>query len=255
MAIKKEKPEKITFQTIAEAKKNKQKIAMLTAYDYSFAKILDKAGIDIVFVGDSLGNVILGYENTLPVTMEDMIHHTKAVAKAVGKALLLTDMPYKSAITPEKALKNAELLIEAGAEGVKIEGIDDLNSIKEIIKAGIPVMGHLGFTPQKVKELGGYKIQRSPKIIDEAKKLEEAGVFSIVLEMIPDELAKKVTESVSIPTIGIGAGPYCNGQVLVTHDMLGLYEKPPSFVKKYADLNKEITKAVKKYIEDVKSNQ
>lgn len=231
----------------------KQKITMLTAYDYPLARILDECGIDIILVGDSLGNVILGYENTLPVTMEDMIHHTRAVRRGVKRSLLIADLPYQSYDEPKKALRNAQRLIEAGAEGVKPEGIDYLDSIKEIIKVGIPVMGHLGFLPQKVKELGGYKVQRSPKIIEEAKILEKAGVFAIVLEMVPDELAKEVTESVKVPTIGIGAGPYTDGQVLVTYDMLGLYPHPPKFAKKYVDLEKEIKKAVGKFIDEVRS--
>jgi len=223
---------------------------MLTAYDYSFAKILDSCEVDIILVGDSLGNVILGYENTLPVTMEDMIHHTKAVARGVKRALLISDMPYKSTLVPKTALENARRLVDAGARGVKIEGIDNFESISEIIQAGIPVMGHLGFTPQNVKELGGYKIQRSPQIIDEAKELEKVGVFSIVLEMIPPELAGKITDSIKIATIGIGAGPLCNGQVLVTYDMLGLYPNAPKFAKKYVDLEKEIRKAIKEFAED-----
>ena len=228
----------------------KSNIVMLTAYDYSFAKILDSCEVDIILVGDSLGNVILGYKDTLPVTMEDMVHHTKAVARGVKKALLISDMPNKSALVPETALKNAKRLVDAGARGVKIEGIDNFESILKIIRAGIPVMGHLGFTPQKVKELGGYKIQRSPQIIDEAKKLEKAGVFSIVLEMVPPELAAKITSSIKIPTIGIGAGSSCNGQVLVTYDMLGLYPNAPKFAKKYVDLEKEIRKAVGKFARD-----
>lgn len=225
-----------------------QRISMLTAYDYPFAKILDEAGVDIILVGDSLGNVILGYENTLPVTMQDMIHHTKAVAKGVDRALVIADMPNKSTATPQKALKNAKELIKAGADGVKIEGIADLKSIQKIIKAGIPVMGHLGFTPQKVKELGGYKIQRSPKIIDQAKKLEEIGVFAIVLEMVPPDLAKKVTTAIKIPTIGIGAGSDCDGQVLVTHDILGLTDKAPSFAKQRVNLRKIISCAIKEWM-------
>jgi len=240
--------EAITADKIRNLKSEIRKISMLTAYDYPFANILDEAGVDIILVGDSLGNVILGYENTLPVTMQDMIHHTKAVARGVKRALVVADMPNKSATTPKNALKNAKELLKAGADAVKIEGIDDLLSIKKLVKAGIPVMGHLGFTPQKVKELGGYRIQRSPKIIDEARKLKEIGVFAIVLEMIPPELANKVTSAVNIPTIGIGAGPDCDGQVLVTHDLLGLSSWMPSFVKPRVNLRKKVICAIKEWM-------
>lgn len=221
----------------------KRKLNMLTAYDYSLAKILDETAIDIILVGDSLGNVILGYENTLPVTMTDMVHHTKAVARGVKRAMVVADMPYRSV-----SLKNAQRLIKTGAQGVKIEGIEDIKVIKEIIKSGIPVMGHLGFLPQKVKELGGYKIQRDPKIIQEAKLLEKIGVFAIVLELIPPELAKQVTKAVKVPTIGCGAGLDCDGQVLVTYDLLGLYPKSPKFAKQYVDLSKIIKTAVQEFI-------
>lgn len=220
-----------------------KKISMLTAYDYSLARILDETAVDIILVGDSLGNVILGYENTLSVTMADMVHHTTAVARGVRRARLIADLPYRAV-----SLANAKRLIKAGAQGVKIEGIEDIKVIREIIKAGIPVMGHLGFLPQKVRELGGYKIQRDPKIIDEAKLLEKAGVFAIVLELIPAELAKKVTKAVKVPTIGIGAGKDCDGQVLVTYDMLGLYPKAPKFAKKYVDLSRSIKGAVARFI-------
>lgn len=243
--------EKVTPAKILRSKSRQKKITMLTAYDYSLAKILDETGLDIILVGDSLGNVILGYENTLPVTMADMLHHTAAVSRGVKRALLIADMPYKSATTPAKALSNAKLLVSAGAEGVKIEGMDDFAGIKKIIQAGIPVMGHLGFTPQKVKELGGYKIQRSPKIIEDAVKLEEAGVFSIVLEMVPSELAQKVCEAVNVPVIGCGAGPDCDGQVLVSYDLLGLYPDAPKFAKKRVDLRGEIKKAVGEFMGDV----
>jgi 3-methyl-2-oxobutanoate hydroxymethyltransferase len=221
----------------------KRRLNMLTAYDYSLAKILDETAIDIILVGDSLGNVILGYDNTLPVTMADMIHHTKAVARGVKRAMVIADMPYRSV-----NLKNAQRLIKAGAHGVKIEGISEIRVIKQIIKSGIRVMGHLGFLPQKVKELGGYKIQHDPKIIKEAKQLEKAGVFAIVLELIPPELAKRVTKAVKVPTIGCGAGPFCDGQVLVTYDLLGLYPKPPKFAKRYVDLKSLIKRAVAKFI-------
>ena len=218
---------------------------MLTAYDYSFAKILDEAGVDIVLVGDSLGNVILGYDDTIPVTMDDMVHHTQAVARGSKRALLISDLPYKSTADNKKALQNARRLVVAGAEGVKIEGVEDIGSIKKIVKSGIPVMGHLGLLPQKAKE---YKIQRAPQIIDEAKKLEQAGVFSIVLEMVSSDLAKKVSESVGIPTIGIGSGTQCDGQVLVTYDLIGLSDWMPRFVKPKANLKEIISCAVKEWM-------
>lgn len=216
---------------------------MLTAYDYSLAAILDQTAVDIILVGDSLGNVILGYDNTLPVTMADMIHHTKAVARGVKRAMLVADIPYRAL-----SLANARRLVKAGARGVKVEGIEGIKEIRTIVKAGIPVMGHLGFLPQKVKEYGGYKIQRDPGIIAEAKLLEKAGVFAIVLEMVPPELAKQVTRAVKIPTIGIGAGKDCGGQVLVTYDLLGLYPKAPKFAKKYVDLAGAIKRAVARFI-------
>ncbi|MFC1510840.1 3-methyl-2-oxobutanoate hydroxymethyltransferase [Candidatus Margulisiibacteriota bacterium] len=237
--------EKITASKVAKSKVQGRKLSMLTAYDYSLAKILDEAGLDIILVGDSLGNVILGYENTLPVTMADMIHHTKAVSRGVKRALLVADMPVGAM---EKAVENAKALVSAGAEAVKVEGVEEIGAITAIIKKGIPVMGHLGFLPQKVKELGGYKVQRSPKIVDEARQLEEAGVFSVVLEMVPEDLAAQVTQAVKIPTIGCGAGPYCDGQVLVSYDMLGLYPNAPKFAKKYVDLRAIISKAVREFM-------
>jgi len=235
--------EKVTTAKLQTSKSKLQKISMLTAYDYSFAKVLDDSGVDIILVGDSLGNVILGHKNTLPVTMEDMIHHTKAVAKGVERALHLADIPYKAC-----SLENARRLVEAGAEGVKVEGMADIEGVREIIKAGIPVMGHLGCLPQTAKE---YKVQRSSGIIEEAKILEQVGVFSLVLELVAPEIAKKATEALRIPTIGIGSGPHCDGQVLVTHDMLGLYPNAPRHAKKYVDLSSEIKKAVRNFISDI----
>jgi 3-methyl-2-oxobutanoate hydroxymethyltransferase len=235
----------------------RQKITMLTAYDYPFAKILDSAGTDIILVGDSLGNVALGYRNTLPVTMQEMIIHTKAVSRAVKRSMVIADMPFGSFQKDSKeALSNAIKLVKAGAEGVKIEGIEYLEAIKKIIKAGIPVIGHLGLTPQSVYKLGGYAKQgkdrkTAQKILKDAKALERAGCFAIVLEMIPDGLAKKISRSLEIPTIGIGAGPFCDGQVLVTADLVGLSDWSPSFAKKYINLKDLISKTVKKYIRDV----
>lgn len=233
--------EKVTLSKVKQSKVQGQKISMLTAYDYPMAKILDEACVDIVLVGDSLGNVVLGYENTLPVTMEDMIHHAKAVARGVKRALLVVDMPSKAAAMVEAAVKNAKLLQTAGAEAVKVEGVADLESIKAIIAAGLPVMGHIGLLPQQTKE---YKIQRSEVLIDQARQLEAAGVFALVLEMVEPELAKKISASVEIPTIGIGSGQGCNGQVLVTHDLIGLSAWSPKFVKRRLNLKEEIKKVV-----------
>ena len=230
-----------------------QKIVMLTAYDYPFAKILDEAGVDIVLVGDSLGNVALGYRDTLPVTMEEMVIHTWAVARAVKRALVVVDMPFGSFQEgDDKAVANAVKLVKAGAEAVKIEGAGYLSAVKKIIRAGIPVMGHVGFTPQSVNLLGkrmqGKDRRSAAKIIQDARALEKAGCFSIVLEVIPEELAAKATKAVKVPTIGIGAGKKVNGQVLVTNDLLGLYENPPSFVKPRANLRKIALQAIREFI-------
>lgn len=240
-----------------------KKIAVLTSYDYPTAKLLDESGMDIILVGDSLGNSALGYENTIPVTMEEMLHHVKAVVRGVSKAMVVADMPFMSyQLSPEQALLNASRFIkEGGANGVKVEGSVYLDSIKKIIDAGIPVMGHLGFTPQAVNQLGGYRVQgrtadEAKAILEGAKKLEKAGVFSLVLEMVPADTAKKVTDAVSIPVIGCGAGPHCDGQVLVINDILGLsVDVMPKFAKKYADIHGEIKKAVSNYISDVRGGR
>ena len=252
---------KITTATIRDMKKKGEKISVLTAYDYPTALIVDEAGVDIILVGDSLGMVVLGYDSTLPVTMDDMIHHTKAVARAVKHAMVIGDMPFMSyQISAEDALYNAGRFIqEADAQGVKLEGGREVAEIaRRITTAGIPVMAHLGLTPQSVHQLGGFKVQgkeelSAKRILEDAKILEDAGAFSIVLECIPASLAKAVSESLTIPTIGIGAGLDCDGQVLVLHDMLGMFEKfTPKFVKTYAKLNEQMADAVKQYIDDVK---
>ncbi len=249
--------DKVTVPKLMEMKKSGKKITMLTAYDCSFAEILDEAGIDILLVGDSLGNVVLGYENTLPVTMEDIIHHTKAVSRGVKNALVVGDMPFMSYFNREEALRNAGRLIRAGAEAVKLEGgLAFEDKIRALTEAGIPVMGHVGLMPQSIHQMGGYKVQgKTPeemeKILDEAKVVESAGAFSIVLEGMPSDLAKNITEELKILTIGIGAGAYCDGQVLVTHDLLGFYEKTPRFVKRYANLRKVMLEASRKYKKDV----
>ena len=254
--------QKITTSVIREKKIKGEKITMLTAYDYATAIVLDESGVDIILVGDSLGMVVLGYDSTLPVTMEDMLHHTKAVARGTKRALVIADMPFLSyQVSTEEALRNAgKFLKEAGAQGVKLEGgreIADL--IRKITSIGIPVMAHLGLTPQSVHQLGGYKIQgkddaTAKKLIEDARMIEEAGSFSVVLECVPAALAGKISQAIAIPTIGIGAGAYCDGQVLVINDMLGMFERfTPKFVKKYGNLNAQMKEGVKKYIDEVKS--
>ncbi|OPX84461.1 MAG: 3-methyl-2-oxobutanoate hydroxymethyltransferase [Pelotomaculum sp. PtaB.Bin104] len=256
------KSDKITTTTIKQKKVDGKPITMLTAYDYPMAKIVDESGIDMILVGDSLGNVVLGYESTIPVTMEDMIHHTKAVCRGVSRAMVVADMPFLSChISKEEAVRNAgRLLQEAGAQAVKLEGGREVaKAVRKIVQAGIPVMGHLGLTPQSIHQLGGFKVQGkdervAKKLIDDAKALEEAGVFSITLELVPTPLAKLITESSSVPIIGIGAGPYCDGQVLVLHDILGLYPRfTPKFVKQYANLHDQMAMALTKYKEEVEA--
>lgn len=257
---------KITRKTILDIKKMKtlgEKITMLTAYDYGMASILDESDIDILLVGDSLGNVVLGYESTLPVTMDDMVRHTQAVARGSQKAMIVADMPFLSyQVSPESALANAgRLLKEGNAQAVKLEGgREHADIVHKMTYAGIPVMAHLGLTPQSVNQLGGYKVQGKQEdaakiIMQDAKCLEEAGAFSLVLECVPEKLAAEITAALSIPSIGIGAGVHCDGQVLVVNDMLGMNDRmTPKFVKKYAQLNVDIKNAVKLYIKDVKTS-
>jgi 3-methyl-2-oxobutanoate hydroxymethyltransferase len=250
--------DKITAPVI-RGRKGQDKITMLTAYDYSMAGILDEAGIDVILVGDSLGNVILGYPNTLPVTVDEMIHHTKAVVRAVKRALVVTDMPFMSyQESIEQARKNAGRMIkETSAEAVKVEGGQRMRDvIKAIVDIDIPVMAHIGLTPQSVNAFGGHKVQgkgsAEERLIEDARAVEEAGAFSVVMESIPRSLATKITAMLSIPTIGIGAGPDCDGQVLVINDLLGMAgQYRPKFVKTYVDLKVQIDKGVKQYIEEV----
>jgi len=253
---------KITTSVIRDMKRKGEKITMLTAYDYSMAVVLDEAGVDILLVGDSLGMVVLGYDSTLPVTMEDMLCHTKAVTRAAKRSLVIADMPFLSyQVSVEEAVRNAgRFMQEAGAHGVKLEGGREVAEVtRRLASSGIPVMAHLGLTPQSVHQFGGYKVQgkedaAAKRIIEDAKILEEAGAFSIVLECVPAGLAEKITASIGIPTIGIGGGIHCDGQVLVIHDMLGMFEKfTPKFVKKYANLNKNIKDAVNQYIDEVRA--
>lgn len=256
------KPEKVTTQTVVEMKQSGSKISMLTAYDYTMAGIVDSAGVDVILVGDSASNVMAGYETTIPMTMDHMIYHTACVVRGVDRALVIADLPFMTyQVTAKEALINAgRMMKEAGAHAVKLEGGKAItDTVKRIVDAGIPVMGHLGLTPQSIYKFGTYKVRakeeaEAEQLLEDAKKLEEAGVFSIVLEKIPAGLAKKVTELVSVPTIGIGAGSACDGQVLVLHDMLGLNKDfSPRFLRRYADLNKSMTDAVKAYIDDVKT--
>lgn len=258
---KQSKINKITTAVIRGMKKKGEKITMLTAYDYAMASVLDDVGIEMLLVGDSLGMVVLGYDSTLPVTMNDMLHHTRAVSRGTKSAMVVADMPFLSyQCSVEDAVRNAgRFLQEAGAHAVKLEGGREVaESVQRMTSAGIPVVGHLGLTPQSVQQFGGFKIQGKEKsaaerIAEDAKILEDAGAFSIVLECVPASLAQRITDSLSIPTIGIGAGAGCDGQVLVVNDMLGMYERfVPKFVKQYTNLNSSIREAVKAYLEEVK---
>jgi len=253
--------QRMTIPALQSKKANKEKITALTAYDFPIARIVDDAGIDLVLVGDSLGMVVLGYDNTIPVTMDEMIHHTKPVVRAVKRALVIGDMPYFSFhLSTEETVFNASRFIkEAGAQGVKIEGASKkrLKLIESLVEAEIPVMGHVGLTPQSIHHIGQFKVKGSEKgearkVIQDAVNLEKAGVFAVILECIPMELAGIITEKLKVPTIGIGAGPRCDGQILVFHDLVGYSSGYlPKFVKKYADLHGIISQAVGKYKEDV----
>lgn len=253
---------KNTVLTFKESKENKEKITMLTAYDYSTAKLIDESGINAILVGDSLGMVVLGYEDTLSVTMEDMIHHTAAVARGAKNALVVSDMPFMSYQTSVyDAVYNAGRLMKEGrANVVKLEGgIEISDKIKAIVNASIPVMAHLGLTPQSVNAFGGYKVQgkddkAAQNLLDAARAVEEAGAFALVLECVPAKLAEVISKSISIPTIGIGAGGGCDGQVLVYQDMLGMFSDfTPKFVKKYGNIGESMKEAFKGYINEVKS--
>lgn len=253
---------KNTSVTFKESKKNGEKLTMLTAYDYTTAKLLDESGVDSILVGDSLGMVVLGYDDTLSVTMEDMIHHSSAVARGAKNALVITDMPFMSYQTSVyDAVVNAGRLVKEGsAQAVKLEGgIEFCEHIKAIVKASIPVCAHIGLTPQSINAFGGFKVQgkgkeEAQRLLDEARAVEEAGAFAVVLECVPAKLAKKISESISIPTIGIGAGAGCDGQVLVYQDMLAMYSDfKPKFVKQYAQIGSVMKDAFRQYIDEVKS--
>jgi len=251
---------KITPVDIQAMKREGKRIAMLTAYDYPTALLEDRAGIEIILVGDSLAMTVLGYENTLPVTMDAMIHHTQAVTRGAKYALIIGDMPFMSYNTSERdAILNAgRFMKEGGADAVKLEGGASVKEIvKAIVRAGIPVMGHIGLTPQTISMLGGFKVQGkdaqgAQKIIDDALSLEDAGAFSVLLEAVPAPIAKRVTERLNVPTIGIGAGVHCDGQVLVVHDVLGLFDRfTPKFAKRYVNLSELMLKAFDSYREEV----
>jgi len=253
---------RVTITEIKEMKPKKEKIPMLTAYDYVTAKMIDEAGVPSILVGDSLGMVMLGYESTIPVTMEEMIHHTKAVVKGARRALIVGDMPFMTYhISMSDALRNAARFIqEGGAQAVKLEGGEDVaDTVRRLVGCGIPVMGHIGLTPQSVHQLGGFKVrgkglEEARKLLNDAHILEEAGAFAVVLECIPAPLSKLITQKLAIPTIGIGAGPDCDGQVQVISDLLGLYtDFVPKHAKQYARLAGEIKSAVSTYVSEVKS--
>ncbi len=255
---------RITVNHIKEMKQKGEKITMLTAYDYSTAKIVDEAGVPLILVGDSLGMVVLGYNSTIPVTMEEMLHHTKAVVRGTKRAMVIGDMPFMTYHTSESdALKNAARFIqEAGAQAVKLEGGTIVaENVRRIVECGIPVMGHLGLTPQSINQLGGFKIQgKTPeaaaKLLKDAKALEEAGAFAIVFETVPSSLAELITQEISIPTIGIGAGPDCDGQVQVINDILGSFtDFVPKHAKQYAKISVIMSNAITEFFSDVKSGK
>jgi len=251
---------RITIQDLLRKKEQHQKITMLTAYDYPFAQIVDEAGLDCVLVGDSLGMVVQGLENTLPVTMDEMIYHTRLVTRAVKNALVIGDMPFMSyQASVEDGVRNAgRFLKEAGAAAIKLEGGAEAAAlIRALTKADIPVMAHIGLTPQSIHRMGGYKVQGKTKkaasrLLEEAHIVEDAGAFAVLVEAVPGALAKKITAALSVPTIGIGAGPYCDGQVLVLHDVLGIFDRfVPKFVKRYANLREDALAAIRGYRDEV----
>ena len=255
---------RITTNVLHEMKANKEKISMLTSYDYTLARIVDKAGIDVILVGDSASNVMAGHETTLPITLDNMIYHASSVVRAVKRSLVVVDLPFGSYQGDSKRALESSIRImkESGAHAVKLEGGSEImDSIERILTAGIPVMGHLGLTPQSIYKFGTYTVrakeeEEAKKLITDVKELETVGCFSIVLEKIPAKLAKKVSKSVKIPVIGIGAGVDVDGQVLVLHDMLGMtHEFNPRFLRRYLNLSKDIDNAVKAYVNDVKSNK
>jgi 3-methyl-2-oxobutanoate hydroxymethyltransferase len=258
-----DKQKSVTVASLLKKKSDGERVSMVTCYDSAFGRIVENSSIDMVLVGDSLGNVLLGYESTIPVTIADMVHHTAAVTRVVKRPFVAADMPFMSYATVDSALENAARLVQSGgAHGVKLEGGASIcPQINALVSAGIPVVGHLGLTPQSVHALSGYKVQARDKdarkrLISDAKALESAGAFCVVLEMIPSSLAKAVSKELTIPTIGIGAGAGCDGQVLVMHDLLGFDDSfKPKFLKKYANLSKVISEALASYDKDVKTGK
>jgi 3-methyl-2-oxobutanoate hydroxymethyltransferase len=255
---------RVTAPYVIDMKRRGEVIAVLTAYDFPTARLADQAGVEILLVGDSLGTVVLGYDSTLPVTMDDMLHHTRAVTRAKTAAMVVADMPFMSyQASAEDAVRNAGRLIqEAGADAIKLEGGERvLEAVRRMVEAGIPVMGHLGLTPQSVNTFGGYKVQArgeadQERLMSDARALQAAGCFSLVLEGIPAKLGADVSRALTIPTIGIGAGPGCDGQVLVTHDLLGLFHgHTPKFVRRYAELGDAMRESFERYIADVKARR
>jgi len=262
MSVAKKQYKRITTKSLVEMKANGEKISMLTAYDYTMAKIVDGAGIDVILVGDSASNVMAGHETTLPITLNEMIYHASSVVRAVERSLVVVDLPFGSYQSdPKEALRSAiRIMKESGGHSIKVEGGKEIKeSIKRILNAGIPVMGHLGLTPQSIYKFGTYTVrakeeEEAEKLLEEALMLEKLGCFALVLEKVPAALAEKVAKSISIPVIGIGAGSGVDGQVLVTHDMLGMtHEFHPRFLRRYLDLYSEMTTAFENYISDVKS--
>ena len=256
--------QKVTVRTLQRKKMRGEPITMMTAYDYPTARWVDEAGIDVILVGDSLGMVVLGFPNTLPVTMGIMLHHCKAVARGARRALLVGDMPFMSfQVSVEETVRNAgRFLQEAGMDAVKLEGgRERVDAVRALVDAGIPVMGHIGLTPQRVHQFGGFRMQgrtaeAARRLVEDALALEEAGVFAIVLEMVPAQVARYITERLQVPTIGIGAGPYCDGQVLVFHDTVGMFEEfQPKFAKRYAQVAPLIRRALQQYKEEVETRR
>jgi len=255
---------RISITDLKAKKKRGERIVMMTCYDYPSARLLEAAGVDILFIGDTLGMVVLGYDTTIPVTMEEMLHHTKAVVRGSSRAHVLADMPFMSyQASPEDALRNAgRLLKEGGAQSVKLEGgVRVAETVRFIVDAGIPVMGHIGLTPQSINQIGGYKVQgKTPaaavRLINDALALEQAGAYALVLECVPAPVAQTISERLAVPTIGIGAGPHCDGQVQVFHDLLGLFDDfVPKHAKRYADLGSQITEAVRAFADEVRSGR
>lgn len=262
MSIAKKEYKRVTVKSLVEMKKQGEKISMLTAYDYSMAKIVDAANVDVILVGDSASNVMAGHETTLPITLDQMIYHASSVIRAVHRALVVVDLPFGSYQSdPKEALRSAiRIMKESGAHAVKLEGGEEIKeSVKRILNAGIPVMGHLGLTPQSIYKFGTYSVRakesnEAEKLMADARMLEKIGCFAIVLEKIPAALTKKVSESISIPTIGIGGGKHADGQVLVIHDLLGMtHEFNPRFLRRYMNLYDEMSEAISSYVRDVKS--